>query len=754
MDRSNRSMFGKVFQWFRSTPRSRPARRGLQLEALEGRQFLAATDMIAFAGRVFRDTNGNGYTAGEEVAGAQVRLFRDANANNSFDSGSDTLLLTTTTNGTGQYRFDTSVGTPLTAGTYFVQQPAQTVGANNLAADVSAPIVVSAVQVMGTAGTVIDTFNTTADLASAVSTGPTSATSATAAPEAIGGERDFSVSVTSGIGMVELRGNAFGAGVLEYSATATANGTRIVTWDGVDGAGGTLNGTGLGGIDLTSAGASTGISLTIGADQNNGQVILRIYTNAGNFSTATVNIPNTGGAATQTVIVPFTSFTVGGGTGATLTNVGAIQMEVSGILAVDGQVDTLGAIGPTLFAEDFDNAQPTADLMLQKSVNTPTPNVGQNVTFTITLTNQGPLGATGVAVSDVLPSGLTFVTALASQGSYNNSNGLWTVGNVANGANATLQITATVATVGTKTNTAQVSASDQFDIDSTPGNNNAQEDDQASAAVTPPAVDLSVLKSVSNSAPNIGQNVTFTVTVSNAGPNNATNVTLADQLPAGLTFVSSTPSQGTYDSTSGVWTVGTINTGANATLQIVVTVATGGTKLNTAQVRSVDQFDVDSTPNNSVATEDDQASAPLTPPTIDLSLQKSVNNTAPQVGQNVVFTVILTNNGPSNGTGIAVTDVLPTGMTFVSSTPTQGTYNSTTGLWTVGGLNAGAMVTLNITATVATGGNKTNTAQVSAADQFDIDSTPANSLTAEDDQSAVTLTPPRRLTKRRFLARG
>jgi uncharacterized repeat protein (TIGR01451 family) len=52
--------------------------------------------------------------------------------------------------------------------------------------------------------------------------------------------------------------------------------------------------------------------------------------------------------------------------------------------------------------------------------------------------------------------------------------------------------------------------------------------------------------------------VTLTVTVSNSGPDTTTAVSVADLLPAGLTFVSATPSTGTYEAISGTWTVGSV----------------------------------------------------------------------------------------------------------------------------------------------------------------------------------------------------
>ena len=92
-------------------------------------------------------------------------------------------------------------------------------------------------------------------------------------------------------------------------------------------------------------------------------------------------------------------------------------------------------------------------------------------------------------------------------------------------------------------------------------------------------IDLSVTKTVDNATPNVGSNVVFTVTVSNAaGLSTATSVTVKDVLPAGLTYVSSTASQGSYSSGTGIWTVGTLASGGAATLTITATVATAGVK--------------------------------------------------------------------------------------------------------------------------------------------------------------------------------
>ncbi len=125
---------------------------------------------------------------------------------------------------------------------------------------------------------------------------------------------------------------------------------------------------------------------------------------------------------------------------------------------------------------------PQADLELEKVVDNAAPAQGSTVTFTLTLTNNGPEDAPGVVVTDLLPAGLAFVSATPSQGSYDDTTGLWDVGTIANGAALTLQVSATVTGSGTITNEAEVTASGYTDPDSDP--NDAAGDDYASADIT------------------------------------------------------------------------------------------------------------------------------------------------------------------------------------------------------------------------------------------------------------------------------
>lgn len=359
-----------------------------------------------------------------------------------------------------------------------------------------------------------------------------------------------------------------------------------------------------------------------------------------------------------------------------------------------------------------------ADLFLLKSVSNAHPNVGDKVTFTITLIDNGPATATGVSVQDSLPAGLTFFSATPSQGTYVSGTGAWSVGTVGAGASATLTITATVVSPNPATNTASVSASDQFDP--VTGNNSG------SATVTPQVADLHVTKQVNNSSPNVGDQVTFTITLTNAGADTATGVRVNDSLPAGLTFVSANPSQGTYNPGTGLWDVGTVIPGTPSTLTITATVTGASQGVNTATISHSDQFDSNVGNNN--------ASAIETPQQADLSLTKTTSDIPPNVPNQYTFTITVANAGPDIATGVQVIDTLPSGAVFVSATPSQGSYNSGTGVWTVGTVGAGASATLTITATIVSPTARTNTASISHADQFD-----PNAANNTDSATAVTL---------------
>lgn len=251
-------------------------------------------------------------------------------------------------------------------------------------------------------------------------------------------------------------------------------------------------------------------------------------------------------------------------------------------VALDGEVEDyqLSIIPP-----------PQPDLALFKTVDRPTPIQGDTVNFTIKLKNEGPDNATGIQVTDQLPTGVTFISSTADQGTYFNGTSIWNIGDVAAGDSVELVIEARVdqGTLGqTIVNNASITAFNETDPDLS--------DNAASAGITvvQEATDIGVTMIVDESQPLEGQQIIYTITVTNLGPRNATALSIIDQIPSGLTFVSANPNVGTYNNSTGIWDIGDLDDQAVASMVLTVSVdvgTEGSTIANTAAVNAVDQSD-------------------------------------------------------------------------------------------------------------------------------------------------------------------
>ena len=204
-----------------------------------------------------------------------------------------------------------------------------------------------------------------------------------------------------------------------------------------------------------------------------------------------------------------------------------------------------------------------------------------------------------------------------------------------------------------------------------------------------------------------GQDSTFTITVSNSGPTAAGGVTVTDTIPAGATFVSATPTQGSCSGTTTVTcTLGTINNGATATITLVVRPAANGPLSNTAAVTSPAP---DPNPANNSSTAVAQVA--------DNANLRIVKTAAGPffATRNGAFTITVTNAGPSAAGAVTVTDTLPAGATFVSATPSQGSCSGTTTVTcTLGTLANAASATITLIVRPSTAGPLGNTATVTS----------------------------------------
>ncbi|MEW6610412.1 MAG: DUF11 domain-containing protein [Patescibacteria group bacterium] len=244
-----------------------------------------------------------------------------------------------------------------------------------------------------------------------------------------------------------------------------------------------------------------------------------------------------------------------------------------------------------------------------------------------------------------------------------------------------------------------------------------------------------------------GGTISYTITVKNTGTADCTGggVELKEYYDPSTEFITATPAPYAGDD---IWNFGTVEPGEEHGVNIEVktseSVHDGDALVNKACVWADQQGNKDDEASWKCASVTTIVVVPLPPPPppptigIDLSLTKSANPSNIQNEQETVFTVMVHNSGPEDASGVHVVDLLPDAFIHVSDTG-AGAYNKDTGLWTLGTLAKDASKSLDIRVRARTSGTFENMAQVSAADQTDIDSTPNNNVPTEDDQASATV---------------
>jgi len=355
---------------------------------------------------------------------------------------------------------------------------------------------------------------------------------------------------------------------------------------------------------------------------------------------------------------------------------------------------------------------PTANLAVTNS-DAPDPvNSGSTITYTQTLTNNGPDAAANAKITETIGSGVTF-QSVSIAGGFScttippGGTGTLTcsIPSLANGATASFTVKVNVtAASGTITNTVAGSSDAS---DPTPANNAAT---ATTTVIAPPTADLGITKSTptTNAAP--GAPVTYTIVVTNHGPDAATSVTMTDVLPATLKFQSLNSPAGFSCTLPAVGATGTINctaaslvNGATATFTLVVTSASNasGAIGNTA---SVSGTPTDPSSGNNGAT------ASFTAGSADLALGGGVSANGPTI----TYTFTLTNGGPDGASNPVFTDNLPSSLFFQSITPPPGWNCTTPPIGTTGTITctapsfaSGATGTFTIVTTAAPGATGT-----------------------------------------------
>ena len=320
-----------------------------------------------------------------------------------------------------------------------------------------------------------------------------------------------------------------------------------------------------------------------------------------------------------------------------------------------------------------------ADLFLEQTASPDPVLAGGNLTYTLKVTNNqvsgnGPIDiipasstSPGVTLTNTLHAGVTFISAMPSQGTCAEAGGIVTcqLGRLNSGANATVMIVV-MTDPSTADGTIITNKADVISIVPDPqlGDNTSQ----VNTTVVVPA-DLAITKSAMVDPVTAGTDETYQITITNNGPNDAQNIALTDDTPANTTFVSFTGDSAWGCLTPAIGDVGTVTcttaalaNGASATFTMVVHVnpstPDGSTLSNTA---SVSASTTDSDLSNNINTIATGVSAQA-----DLRITLTRTSKVVIAGIDETYDLRVRNKGPSDAQNVALTGAVPANTTFVS----------------------------------------------------------------------------------------
>ena len=327
----------------------------------------------------------------------------------------------------------------------------------------------------------------------------------------------------------------------------------------------------------------------------------------------------------------------------------------------------------------------------------------ENTTFKIIVTNKGNVDLGNVTVKESEYDGLKYLN-------YENITGLWSyengefklIGNLSVNSSASFNVIFKAVKSGNLTN---IVIAKSNETEETTANN---------TTLVKPVIDLEIQKLVSNKTSRLGDIITWTIVVRNNGLDTAYNVSVRDELPQSLVLI---------DGETTSWIIDSIAANSSANITIKTKVNTTNTNITNVAIL-----------NGNISVNNTTQVGPL----CDVEIAKLVDSYIHLKDDNIIWTVIVKNNGPDDALDVNVTDIIPDYISLIEANPSKGSYSN--GTWIIGKLTAKETQKLTLTTTVKLSNiTVVNTATVKTA-------TPESDLTNNNASNKTLIQPECNLT--------
>lgn len=352
---------------------------------------------------------------------------------------------------------------------------------------------------------------------------------------------------------------------------------------------------------------------------------------------------------------------------------------------------------------------PSADLEISLTSNQTDYCEGDEITFTLTITNNGPDDVTNVSIEQFLnPLGFSYISDNAG-GTYTNATGIWELSNISISA-----------TAGNNTFSADVVGS-ILNVDTSVTNQYESTAEITATSITDLDSDVTTSFDIDDLGDGLNDDDETTLQITVFEIHNDINLAIDD-----VEICNGNSTTLTINNPIDIYTYNWYETSNPA--QIIFT----GTSFETPLITTNTSYEIEVINENNCPGISRALVNVTTVNCVDLSIEKTVDTAMPSIGETVTFSITVTNNSTDDATNIVIEEMLPNGYEYVSHSTTLGLYDVTTQLWTISNLPSGSSATLSLTVTVIEGDDYENIVQIISQAEIDLD-------TANNSAQAITL---------------